>query len=140
MKNKAEQLNLADLLLAFRRNIVKGMRKDGLKHELTFSQVEVLRFVGHDGKKTMKSIASYLKITPPSTTAIVVEMEKKGLVVRRSEKSDKRVVYIELTKNTKKLYGSLCKRKEAILEKMVSKLSASDQKNLSRIIRILIEA
>jgi hypothetical protein len=38
----------------------------------------------------------------------------------------------------KNLSVSLCKRKEFILEKMLSKLSEKDHKSFDRIIRILI--
>ena len=103
----------------------------------TFSG-EVLDFIGLSGKETMKNIADYLKITPPSATEIVAEMEKKHLVKRINDKKDRRIVFITLTSMAKKLSVSLCKRKEFILEKMLSKLSEKDHKNFERIIRILI--
>ena len=129
---------LGDLLLVLRRKIVEAVRKEGLEHELTFSQVEVLYFIGPTGKMTMRSIANYLKITPPSATEIIAEMEKKGLVKRTSDKNDRRVVYIIFTKLAKKLFISVYKRKEFVFKKMIEKLSAKDKSNLERIIRILI--
>ncbi len=131
--------SLGDLLLVLRRNIVEAIRKDGLKHDLTFSQVEVLYFIGPSGKVTMRSIAEYLKITPPSATEIISEMEKKGLIKRMSDARDRRVVYIVFTGVAKKLFVSIAKRKELILKKMISRLSQSDQSSLERIIRILIK-
>ncbi len=130
--------SLGDLLFVLRRNIVEAIKKEGLRHDLTFSQVEVLYFIGPSGKATMKSIAEYLKITPPSATEIVSEMEKKGLIKRMSDTKDRRVVYIVFTHIAKKLFVSISKRKELILKKMIAKLSKIDQRNLERIIRILI--
>lgn len=130
--------NLGDLLLIFRRNILESIRKEGFKHDLTFSQVEVLRFIGPSGKETMRNIADYLKITPPSATEIITEMEKRGLIGRKSDKNDRRVVFIVLTSVSKKLFVSLSKRKDVLLKKMISKLNIKDRKNLERIIRILI--
>lgn len=130
--------NLSDLLLVLRRNIVEAIRKEGLKQDLTFSQMEVLGFIGPNGEETMKNIAEYLKITPPSATEIVTEMEKKGLVKRVNDKKDRRVVHITFTPMSKKLFHSISKRKEMISRKMIAKLNKNDQHNLKRIIRILI--
>jgi DNA-binding MarR family transcriptional regulator len=130
---------LGDLLLILRRSIVESIRKEGYEHDLTFSQMEVFRFIGPTGKQTMKHIADYLKITPPSATEIIAEMEKKGLVKRIDNKKDRRVVFIVLSDVAKKLFVSLSKRKEVILKKMISKLNKKDQKSLERIIRILIK-
>jgi len=137
-KNPNKKTSLGDLLLAFRRNIVDDMKKGGFSHELTFSQVEVFHFIESNGQKTMKEIADFLKITPPSATEIVAEMEKKGLLKRTGSKDDRRVVFITMTDTAKKLSTSVCKRKEVILNKMVSRLSEKDHRNLERIIRTLI--
>jgi DNA-binding MarR family transcriptional regulator len=136
--NTNEKPSLLDLLLVFRRSILENIRNEGLRCDLTLSQAEVLDFIGLSGKETMKNIADYLKITPPSATEIVTEMEKKGLVKRINDKKDRRIVFITLTSMAKKLSVSLCKRKEFILEKMLSKLSEKDHKSFERIIRILI--
>lgn len=138
MIHAQKKFSLSDLLFIFRRNILESIKKEGFKHDLTFSQVEVLCFVGPNGKETMKSIAGYLKITPPSATEIVGEMEKKGLVKRKSDKNDRRIVFIVLSDMAKKLSASLIRRKETISKKIVSKLNKEDRKNLERIIRILV--
>jgi DNA-binding MarR family transcriptional regulator len=133
-----KQTSLGDLLLTFRRNIIERFRKEGFKQELTFSQVEVFHFIGPSGKKTMREIAEYLKITPPSATEIIKEMEKKSLVKRKNDKKDRRIVYITLSSTAKTLFTSALKHKEAILKKMTSKLNKKDKDSLERIIRILI--
>ncbi|MEI7709455.1 MAG: MarR family transcriptional regulator [bacterium] len=134
-----EKSSLGDILLVLRRNIVQAIKKEGLEHDLTFSQVEVLHFIGPTGKVKMSSIAEYLKITPPSATEIIKEMEKIGLVKRVSDEVDRRIVYIVFTDLAKKLFTSIAKRKELILQKMVTKLSKVDQISLERIIKILIK-
>jgi len=130
--------SLGELLLIFRRNILESLKKEGFNHDLTFPQAEVLGFIGPSGKETMKNIADYLKITPPSATEIIAEMEKKDLIKRKSDKIDRRVVFISLSPLAQKLFVSLGKRKEFILKKMISKLSKKDRKDFERIIRILI--
>lgn len=136
--NQCKESSLGDLLFVFRRNILESIKKAGFKHDLTFSQMEVLRFIGSSGKETMKNIADYLKITPPSATEIVSELERKGLVKRVGDKNDRRVVFIFPTEMSKKLFVSVFKQKDVIFKKMISKLSEKDKKDLERIIRIII--
>lgn len=137
-QNKINEATLGDLLLSLRRKIIESIKKEGMEHDLTFSQMEILQFIGISGKKTMKSIADYLKITPPSATAIVKDMEKKGLVSRINDKDDRRIVFIVIAEKTKKVFVSICKRKEMILKKMISKLDEKDKETLGRIIKIII--
>ena len=136
--NTYAKSSLPDLIFIFRKNILKSIKKEGFKHDLTFSQVEVLGFIGPTGKETMKSIADHLGVTPPSATEIVKEMEKKGLVKRIDDKKDRRIVFIILSPSAKKLSVSLCKEKELMFRKMLSKLNKKDFESFERIIRILI--
>ena len=138
MKNTSTKSNLSDLFISFRKNILESMKKGTFGHDLTFSQVEILHFIGPSGKVTMRNIADHLQIAPPSATEIVSEMEKKGLIVRKNDKNDRRVVFIVLTPTAKKFSTSLCKHKELVFKKIFSKLNKKDREEFERIIRILI--
>jgi DNA-binding MarR family transcriptional regulator len=138
MTHTNEKSGLGDLILILRRKIMESLKKEGFEHDLTFSQWEVLHFIGPSGKETMKNIADFLKITPPSATEIVNEMEKKGLIKRQNDRADRRVVFIVLSPFAKRLYISLHKRKELILKKIFSKLNKKDYENFERIIKIII--
>ena len=131
--------SLGDLLLIFRRKILESVKKEGLKHDLTLSQVEILYFIGPAGKRTMKDIADYLKITPPSATTLVEEMETKGLIKRIKDQKDRRVVFITLAEKTRETFTLICQQKELIFKKMIARLDIKDQKILERIIKILIK-
>jgi DNA-binding MarR family transcriptional regulator len=130
---------LGELLLAFRRKISTSTKRNPLKDELSFSQLEALWFVGLSGKKSMEAIASYLKITPPSATALIEKMERKGLVRRERDSADRRVVFISVEDKVKKRLLFEWDQKEKVLDRLVSKLSLKDRESLERIIRKLIE-
>jgi DNA-binding MarR family transcriptional regulator len=137
--NQNKNLTLEELILALKINIRKSIKnKCFMGHDLTFSQAEVLGFIGPSGEKTMKNIADYLKITPPSATEIIAELEKKGLIKRHGDKKDRRIVFITLTDVSRKLYSSLLKQKKLIFRKMISRLTEKDKKEFVRIIRILV--
>lgn len=135
--------SIGELLLAFKRTISSctksQSKKESFAEDLTFPQVETLMFIGIKGRKSMESIASYFDIAPPSATSIIEKLEKKGHVVRIKDKNDRRMVYIELSPNTKKLMLKMWKQKEKVLEQVVSKLSSSDRSHFERILTILVE-
>ena len=136
--NITKEARLEDLLFAFRRKLRDSMRSNGPENELTFSQVEVLYFIGLEGEKTMTSIAEHLRIKPPSATEMIKDMERKGFVERKGNTKDRRIVSIVFTPKARKLFTSVCKRKAAIYDEMLSKLTAADRITFERIIRILI--
>ena len=132
------QPSIEDLMLALRRKIIESMRSDDLSRELTMSQFEALRIIGVEGTKTMKDIAEELHITPPSATALIEEMERKGLVAREKDARDRRIVSIRLSKKALDLFTRVCDRKKAIMDRMLQKLSVQDKKTLERIIGTII--
>jgi DNA-binding MarR family transcriptional regulator len=130
---------LGELLLTFRRKIIESCRKEGLPNDLSMPQVEILWFIGPDGSQTMKAIADHLRITPPSVTAMIAEMEKEGIVKREIDLSDRRRICIVLSKKAKIIYSSISQKRDEVLRKMLSRLSLSEKKELERIITILIK-
>ena len=112
-----------------------------VQHDLTFAQAEVMHFLGHAqraGRETMQNIARYLRIAPPSATALVTELEKKGLVRRRGDPGDRRLVHVSLTPAAKRLLAAVTRQKDAVFKKMISKLSPREYKELERLIRKLL--
>ncbi len=129
---------LEDLLLAFRRKIMEVCKRESFYHELTLSQSEILRFL--DGEeKTVKQVAEYLKITPPSASAMIAEMEKKGFIEREENIHDRRSSCIRATPKALKLLSMISRQKQKILHGMLSKLSSKDKQSLERIITVLIK-
>jgi MarR family transcriptional regulator, organic hydroperoxide resistance regulator len=131
--------SIGELLLAFRRKISCSTKQETFDRELTFSQIETLMFIGLHDKKSMESIASYLKIAPPSATSLIEKLEKKGLILRTKDKQDRRMVLIELSPQAKKQISNMWDRKEQVLEKLISKLNSTDRNHFVRIMKNLIE-
>lgn len=138
-KHSPPEPRLGELLLSLRRKIMESCRKEGLPNHLSMPQVEILSFIGPDGSATMKEIADHLKITPPSVTTMIAEMEKKKIVERKADPADRRRVSIIFSKSTQKIYSSILEKKKEVLTSMLSRLSAHDKKELERIITILIK-
>ncbi len=64
---------------------------------LTYPQYLVLLVLWQDGERTMGEIATRLALPPGGVTPIVERLELAGLVTRRRDDQDRRVVHVTLT-------------------------------------------
>ena len=130
MPNKNIEDHLESFMMELHNNIGHELREKALKFNFTFSQMEVLRYVKNQKNPTMKEIANYLHITPPSVTTIIESLMEKGLIKKEIEKSDHRIVRIIITQKALKIFNSLKNKKLEIIKKILSRLNKKDQKNL----------
>jgi DNA-binding MarR family transcriptional regulator len=99
---KDEQLDrfIADLLAAMTR-IVKTVGQPGgplvEKHGLTPPQVFTLWQLGANEPMTMGEFSDLLSVAHGVATRMVDRLVKKGMVERRRDDDDRRVVYVTLT-------------------------------------------
>lgn len=131
MKNKQ---NIDDILIAFRQNMTNSLFKEAKGSGLSLSHFEILIYIMHRGEVTMKDIAEWLHITPPSASSLVEVLVKKKLVTRIGSDKDRRTVHITLNKEAHKLIGSIHKKKMTVFKKMLSKLNKEDEADLIRIL------
>jgi DNA-binding MarR family transcriptional regulator len=137
-KENTTEKSMGELLSGFRRAIKSCLKKNILEEELTLSQMETLIFIGPKDKKTMESISTHLDISPPSATSLIGKLVKNKMVIRKNDKIDRRIVYIELSTKTKKELVSMWQKKEKALDTLVSKLSITDRNHFKRILNTLI--
>ncbi len=130
---------LGELLLALRRKLAERSQKSSLRDKLSVSQFEALWFIALSGSVPMEAIASHLGIKPPSATALIAALKRKGLVERARDPEDRRVVNVMLTPMAKRHLGAMKRRKDRAFESLVSKLSARDQKELTRLLILLTD-
>jgi DNA-binding MarR family transcriptional regulator len=101
--SKDEQLDkfIADLWIAITR-IIKNTRHMGGRlaeeYDLTPPQIITLWQLKENGPMTMGELSELLSVTHGVTTRMVDRLLKKGMVERRGDVKDRRVVLISLTR------------------------------------------
>ncbi|MCR4741360.1 MAG: MarR family transcriptional regulator [Treponema sp.] len=104
--------------------------------DLTYTQYIVMMVMWEHKKLKIGDLCSKLFLDTGTLSPLLKGMEKKGLVTRTREKSDERIVQIEITKE-----GEALKDKAlAVPQKMFScvQLSPQDSKELYRILYTII--
>ncbi len=134
-----KELSLEETLFAFRRKLGDILRKESEDLKCPISQIDTLSYIAEKGTPSMKEIASHLKITPPSATAIIEIMQNKKLITRVSNNKDRRTIRVTLTPKAWKFFKMLHERKFKIFNQMFSKLQDTERKQFIKILTILIK-
>jgi MarR family transcriptional regulator, multiple antibiotic resistance protein MarR len=91
------------------------------------------------GVKHPKELAGLLDTVPPVISALLGELEDKGLIERQIDPEDKRRVKLTLSKQGKDLHEKIRERSLALGGERLSKLSDGELTSLIRIFRKLLE-
>lgn len=101
--------------------------------------VGALYHISANKNPTMRDIAEYLCVTPPSASELVNELVSKGLLVRREDPKDRRIVRISLSPGGKAFLSKVLRLREEMLRSFLSRLSKDDRKELARILSVLVK-
>jgi MarR family transcriptional regulator, 2-MHQ and catechol-resistance regulon repressor len=100
--------------------------------DLRLTEFGVLQQLAESGPTPMVRLSDENLVTKAAVTAIVDEMETKGLVRRTRDSSDRRVVNVSLTPAGRKLFIVARRRHQEIVNAFVSLLEPDEVRALVR--------
>lgn len=130
---KKIQLSLLASLVFKTRQLVRAQLPER-SDTSAWLRLEVLAFIDHRADPTMREIAEYLRVRPPSATSLVWRLARAGLVVRKTFSGDRRAVHVSLTAKGRAELGAHRRAAVRALQKMFSKLTEPE---ISALIEIL---
>ncbi|MGO4987485.1 MarR family winged helix-turn-helix transcriptional regulator [Gallicola sp. Sow4_E12] len=106
-------INLSRAYLSVHRNICQVFTK----HGLTSAQFAVLEILFHKGDLTVGQIVKSILTTSGNITVVIKNLEKDGLVTRKTSEEDRRVGIISITEEGRKLIENVFPEQlEAVME------------------------
>ena len=75
------------------------------KHKITGLEMEIIQLVIVEGPQKMKDIGKRFNVKLSTLTSIIDKIERSRLVKRVNSKTDRRVVFLEVTSKGKEMYG-----------------------------------
>jgi len=130
MADKLEQI--ISLIFMMRQLSHENMLDEKNKN-FSFLQFITLRYI-REKKPLMKGVAGFLAITPPSATSLINTLAGTGLIDRQTDKSDRRIVRIAITKKGEQSLEKWQKKIANNMRKRLEKLNKSEQDNLAKIL------
>ncbi len=137
MSSKKNINNIIALLFNTTSLIKEKMRQQEKFGSLSIPCLRTLRYVSEKGKPTMKDLAEYFYITPPSATSLIEHDVKVGLLERVIDKQDRRIVRLVITEKGKRALEQSYKRLNKVMKSILSKLNAGQLNELKNILETL---
>lgn len=111
------------------------------EHRLTRSQYNVMRVLRDLGREmTVVELADFMIHETPAMTGVIDRLEKEGFVERKRSVEDRRLVYVKLCRKGAAIIRKLDKPILDLHAQLVSKLSASEQSELRRMLAVVRDA
>ena len=118
---------------AINRKLSRNFRQEGV--EITPEQWTILLFLWEKDGVTQQELCNATFKDKPSMTRLIDNMERQHLVVRISDKKDRRNNLIHLTKTGRELENKAYKIANATLEQALQGLSLEELKIVPEVLR-----
>lgn len=111
--------------------------RNPLPNGLSVSQFAVLEALYHLGSLSQRQVGAKILKTAGNVTTVVDNLEKKGLVRRRREPPDRRIVLVDLTDSGQELMATFFPSRAEAIRRTMSVLTANEQEELQRLCKKL---
>jgi DNA-binding MarR family transcriptional regulator len=103
------------------------------------AQFYALSLLCRQGSLTISELASELKISKQQTTPLICRLINSGLVVRKADEHDRRIVRVEITEAGKSTFEELGAEVKLVFAAKLEVLSDTDLDELDQMIRRIRE-
>lgn len=134
---EAQVLKLYTQLMRATNTVTEKMHKHLLAHKLSISQFGVIEALYHLGPLYQKEIGKKILKTSGNITLVIDNLEKRGLVTREKDPSDRRRMTVKMTKSGYELIEKILPVHSKIAQRVFSVLEPKGQQSLSKILKIL---
>jgi DNA-binding MarR family transcriptional regulator len=139
--NKEHQI-LVGRILKKAEEIFQGVRPiippEWLTSDITVAQLRVLLVLYTRGPSRMSAIASFIGVAISTTTSIVDNLVKKGLVTRSDDPEDRRLVICELSVEGQALINRLWMLSRGQIEKLLQGLTLEQLKKADEVVGFIL--
>ena len=108
--------------------LIPGLPQQWLSADVTLVQLRLLFVLNSAGPRRMSELAAAMDAAMSTTTGIVDNLVKKGMVIREADPQDRRVVVCKLSKKGEELAGGLWRWGQHQVERMLQTLGVDQLK------------
>lgn len=127
-------LRTLSALIKAHHQVTAACTADIESHGLKLSEFEALEHLYRHGQAKQKEISEGVLLTSGSTTHVIDQLIKKGLVERVSDPDDRRCIYAKLTPQGKVLMDEIFPQHAQEIIRVLSGLSPAEQASAVRLL------
>jgi len=129
---------IISLIFKTDRLIYKRLKREKKRLDpFSVLRLEALRYIAEKKNPSMREVADYFCITPPSATSLINSLVRLKLVKRIYDKNDRRAICLFITSKGEKELEKGIKRINENMRKVLSQLNSKELKNLIKILEKL---
>ncbi len=135
-----EQVLALDTFIKLTRannSLLARIAQRGTHPGLSVSQFGTLEALYHLGAMSQTEICNKLLKSGGNTTLVIDNLEKRGLVKRRRDPHDRRVIMVELTESGLELISAIFPRHAQVIAEEMSVLTPEEQEQLGALCKKL---
>jgi len=137
-------MNQKDLLPMALRAAYHGLHRQSdtqfAEHGVTADQFVLLATLARGAALTQRELAARMPSDPSTVRAMLVLLERRGLVTRNNHPTDGRARTVALTTRGRQKFQQVWKAGQSIRDQMVSSLSAREAAKLVMLLRRVTES
>ncbi len=137
--SKTDALNVADRLHSASIRLLRAVRVADDEAGLSAPKLSALSVLVFGGPQSLSSLAKAEQVTAATMSKLVGDLEAEGLASKRTDHSDRRGVRIEVTAQGRALMMEGRKRRLALLQKRVAKLTPADRARLADAAELMLQ-
>jgi DNA-binding MarR family transcriptional regulator len=138
-KSSAERLGIADRLHSAAIHLLRRVRGQDESSGLSPARLSALSVVVFGGPVTLGRLASAEQVTAPTMTRLVSALEADGLLSRKDDAVDRRVVWLSATAKGKRILQEGKRRRVQALAAALNALNPDELAVLSEAARLITQ-
>ncbi len=127
-KSEIDAQRLMQVLYRMARSRQALFKEMLLTYGVTLHQFHLLLHMKASGKIRVTELSDLMMVSKPTASRMVHTLCDKGLVSRKADDQDRRLVYLALTPSGEKVVGEIQTRQRERLARILAKVPASEMK------------
>jgi DNA-binding MarR family transcriptional regulator len=132
VRTEVEHEAIVDAVLSASRVLVAVAARSlgDVAEEVTLTQYRTLVVLASRGPQRLAALAEAVDVTPPTATRMCDRLVRRGLVVRRHERDDRRTIRLTLSASGRDLVRAVTERRRAEIARLLQAIPRSQQSAL----------
>lgn len=107
--------------------------------DVTAQQFRVLRIIGR-GPVTVGEVSSQVNSKLSAGARLLRRLEEKGWIVKKQDRDDRRVFWLELTPEGRTLMENLERKREGVIKEIFDRMTVEEQRTVVEGINLLLRS
>ncbi len=139
MAARSHSLEVATALHRAAIRLLRAVRVADDETGVSAPKLSALSVLTFGGAMSLTALARAEQVTPATMSKLITDLEAEGLVAKRADREDKRGLRIEVTARGRALMEEGRKRRLALLQKRLAKLSRDERVLLDQAAEIMLK-